>query len=593
MAGREKDSKVNISRCLPFVVVTLLAATPLAWSLPAPAVTVVSDTFTGTDGSLLSLHVPDVGQTKGGWAVTGSAPAPTLAQGVVQVVAGAGQALATVDAGIADIDMSVDVRVGTAPLAGLAFRLMDANNHLLLVVNGDTLQFYRVQGGARELLASQALGTTGPGSTHRLGVRATGSTLQGWWDGVLTVKATDTFQLKATRHGLAWNPASDATTTFDNFTLRTGPASSDPSSEPLIQPENLVYQGAFRMPLGPSYANSFAWGGTALAFFPAHNSLLAVGHDWYQRVAEFTIPRLTKDSGDISTYARASFLQPFADVFDGRLAQVSSTTTKVGGLLVSGDALIASAYVYYDANGSQAVSHIRSSLNLADANDAVGPYKVGAMPTGFVSGPMVPIPAEWQAALGGAALTGNCCIPIISRTSLGPSVSVFDPSDVGVLSPVPATEVLGYPIQHPTLGTCESSQQLFNCVSGAKGMVFPDGTRSILFFGRRGIGTYCYGVGGATGACVDPANTSKGPHAYPYVYYVWAYDALDLVAVKQGRKQPWQIYPYRSWTFDLPFENLDRAIMGAAYDPATRRIYLSQARGDVDSPLIHVFSLTP
>ena len=124
-------------------------------------------------------------------------------------------------------------------------------------------------------------------------------------------------------------------------------------------------------------------------------------------------------------------------------------------------------------------------------------------------------------------------------------------------------------------------------------MVFPDGTRSVLFFGRRGIGTYCYGVGGATGECVDPANISHGPHAYPYVYYVWAYDVLDLVAVKQGLKQPWQIYPYRSWAFELPFQNLDRAIIGAAYDPATRRIYLSQAHGDVDSPIIHVFSLTP
>src|SRR2546430_1948222 len=59
---------------------------------------------------------------------------------------------------------------------------------------------------------------------------------------------------------------------------------------------------------------------------------------------------------------------------------------------------------------------------------------------------------EWQSAFGGAALTGQCCIPVTGRTSLGPAAFVFTPADVGVKTPVPATALVYYPITHPTLG---------------------------------------------------------------------------------------------------------------------------------------------
>src|SRR5207244_1724953 len=100
----------------------------------------------------------------------------------------------------------------------------------------------------------------------------------------------------------------------------------------------------------------------------------------------------------------------------------------------------------------------------------------------------------------------------------------------------PATTVLGYPIDHPTLGSCGSSDALFNCATQMGGVVFPEGTRSVLFFGRQGQGPYCYGVGGKTGGdCFDPDDDSKGTHSYPYAYQIWAYDGLDLIKVKKGQ----------------------------------------------------------
>ena len=120
------------------------------------------------------------------------------------------------------------------------------------------------------------------------------------------------------------------------------------------------------------------------------------------------------------------------------------------------------------------------------------------------------------------------------------------------------------------------------------GVVFPDGTRSVLFFGRHGLGPFCYGTGEK---CHDPYDGSQGTHGYPYAYRVWAYDAVDLAAAKNGEKQPWDIKPYAVWNLDLPFASGSGHLNGAAYDPVTGQIFVSQAFGDGTKPLIHVFTV--
>ena len=80
---------------------------------------------------------------------------------------------------------------------------------------------------------------------------------------------------------------------------------------------------------------------------------------------------------------------------------------------------------------------------------------------------------------------------------------------------------------------------------------------------------------------------------------MWAYDVNDFIAVKQDEKRPWDIRPYATWTFAVPFQTnmvngIDLGItdiVGAAYDPITRRLFLSAYKGDGAAPLIHVFIL--
>jgi hypothetical protein len=196
-------------------------------------------------------------------------------------------------------------------------------------------------------------------------------------------------------------------------------------------------------------------------------------------------------------------------------------------------------------------------------------------------------------------MASQCCIPIITRTSFGPSSTVWDPAAA------PNTTVhkmLLYYTQEHQLGNFTGQSEYFSGPTQVHGVVFPDQTRSVLYFGRQGTGPYCYGFGvnqnppppplpSGDQHCYDPAIADKGNHTYPYRYQVWAYDANDLIAVKNGTKQHWEPRPYAIWTLNLPFGISNAEINGAAWDPATRRIFVTQANADSAKPVVYVFSL--
>jgi hypothetical protein len=383
-------------------------------------------------------------------------------------------------------------------------------------------------------------------------------------------------------------------------------ATGPPETWPRLGPSDLAYQGAFRLPAQVDDTRTFAYGGTALAYDPGRNALFAVGHDWYQLTAEVTIPALRR-AAHVGGLGRAHFVQPFTDATDGAIDRTGGSDNKVGGQLVYGGRLYGSIYVYYDASGSQVRSHwVRPSTSLATGT-ARGLYRVGTLGAGMVSGYMAEVPSRWRPLLGGPALTGNCCIPIISRTSFGPAAFAFDPSRLGVTKPLPDAPLVYYPQDHPAVGDWDSTWNppkgiLFNGATTVRGVIFPRRTRSVLFFGTQGTGRFCYGEGtdrhsldgkptpDGTTWCYDPDDSSKGTHAYPYVPEVWAYDAARLRQVRTGRKRPWQVKPYATWKLTLPYGS--SRLGGAAYDGSAGLIYVSQQYADDTQPVIHAFKVT-
>jgi hypothetical protein len=349
-----------------------------------------------------------------------------------------------------------------------------------------------------------------------------------------------------------------------------------PGPAPLIQKESLLYEGLFALPAEEVNGSRFGFGGGALAFNRERKTLFVMGHERLHKAAEITIPEL---SPSLATAKRAAFVQPFFDPTDTQyLTITSSAYALIGGMLPWGDRLITTVYDDYDAIGSQKASHFVSGRDLSVPTDTIGPFEVGKLKAGYVSGYMGVVPQAWREAFGGPALTGNCCISIIGRTSYGPAVSAFNPDDLGTAKQIPATPLLYYPANRPlkTFSGEGSDNPFFNAKTQITGVVFPEGTRSVLFFGKHSLGVAQYGPGGYGSTLPD-------------VYYVWAYDALDLAAVKSGLKQPWEPIPYAVWELNLPVESASKIIKGAAYDPATNRIFLTQYRGE--SPLVHVFKI--
>jgi len=364
----------------------------------------------------------------------------------------------------------------------------------------------------------------------------------------------------------------------------------------LIHQANLQYVGAFRVPSYYDSTDGFSYGGTGLAFNSANNSLFIAGQ--YQTLTEISIPPSIINSNNLDSLARATMLQPWAPVLSRLPTPLIGATdgASLGGLIVYNGQLIGTQWAYYSGAAAQTTSHfIVNSLNLASAA-VFGLYQVGDNNPGarFLAGYMTAIPSEWQAALGAPYLTGLSNVPIISSTSSGPAAFGFDPASLGSGSGA-ALPYVYYPVDKP-LGTYSgpaNPMQGGNAEIG--GILFPPGTGSVLYFGSSGTNYKGYGLAQDYG---DPYDGGKGPHSLngEYASQVWAYSANDFVAVKQGAKQPWQVMPYDVWNFSFPINTGQPNLGGVAFDPATRRVYVSLLNADHEEycsslPLIEVFQV--
>lgn len=403
----------------------------------------------------------------------------------------------------------------------------------------------------------------------------------------------------------------------------------------LLQKENLIYRGAFRAPTGlyGVEKDHFGYGGETLTYNPLNNSFFIIGNIKQKKLFEISNPEPII-SDDLSDLNIAKVIQMPIDIANGEWGNLGEDGSYIdngarpGGFLLWKNKLIGATYAYYDGGHLAYRSHFTASANWSETGTAFqGMYKVGLQIEdpkkangGFVGGYMTNIPTEWQGKFGGPALTGASNLAVIGRSSLGPSAWVFNPDDIGEKDPAPATMLLGYPTTHPTLGGFRDTSLINNMVSQSTGIVFPAGSDTILFFGRHGLGMTglgdsCYGSGttditlhetldsNGVPFCYDPPNLTKGGHAYPYVYRVWAFDANDLMKVKNkdlnfktGEPyKPWDIIPYAYWNLNFPHSSDWALIQGAAYDPVKQRIYISQYGkkypGSDPMPIIQVYDL--
>jgi hypothetical protein len=386
--------------------------------------------------------------------------------------------------------------------------------------------------------------------------------------------------------------------------LSTAQAQTVPSNLanlPLVQSHNMVYQGAFRVPYEwtPSGGDvaTLNFGGSALGFNPTRNSLVLACMEQDTRITEIAIPALT-NSTNISSLKTATTLQPCTSVFGG--LQDNDATNRVGGMyILPSGKMVGTKWVYYDANGDQRLTHFtldnpaRFSASPLDGLYAVG----GNGSPRSKAGTITSIPPDWQSTFGYPYLTGFSGGSIVSALSYCQAVTGFDPNQLGVVHPVPGFTYMYCQLDNYIGGKFDQSGKTnpyFNANTSVRGIFFVPGTRSVLFFGTHGDGDICY---------KETCPFFAGGYASADGIYhtrVWAYDALDLIAVRNGTKAKNQVLPYAYWDLDnypLFKTGNQESVGGVAYDASKGILYLSQKGGDTAQstsylPLIQAFTFT-
>lgn len=314
-------------------------------------------------------------------------------------------------------------------------------------------------------------------------------------------------------------------------TLALTIAGTAPLPAGLLGPTNLTYTGAQALPaVGVTadpggftydYAGAF---GSSLAHDPVADTFLTVGGvptagGRRRYVGEFTrvAPINTIHPASMN---RGVAVQGMTDVTQGTL-EATSEVNSIIGLSVSGGKIYASGVIPYGSAAELRTCFRVNSRTMAGAT-VEGPYQLAASPdsqlhpitNGFTGGPWCPIPAAYQASLGGTVLAvGASGISISSRLSSGPTAFVLTPTDVNpthLAGVVPSTPVLYYPAISP-VHTLPMAQGFTDHVYGNQdegtiwrgwcdvdtysGAVWLPGTASILFIGTRGAGVRGYGMG--------------------------------------------------------------------------------------------------
>ena len=380
----------------------------------------------------------------------------------------------------------------------------------------------------------------------------------------------------------------------------------NPDELPLFSMTQLTYEGAFRINAGVFGASDINYSQGPIAYNAQNHSLFIVGHAHQQAIAEFAIPELVISESLGNLNMAEAPIQVFSAVLDRTPDNNPEGIDRVGGLYVVTEGgtqrLLVNAYEYYDAPADNSLT----TLMVNDANDLKNSSVKGYMEfmggAGHTSGWLSPIPLVWQTILEGSHITGQSSgIPIISRTSVGPSAFSFRMEDVlTATNTIPTTTLLDFSLQQPLhedLSNDSLENDLWTHLSIAKyGFIVP-GTRTYMTLGNSG--------GHESGVCYkctqDNGNLCGGycpPQASDVYQHYWLWDMQDLVKVKNGTLAPHEVLPYDDGIFNTPFQAGGmRDIGGGSYDPATGNLYLSVLSGDTEQgtyarpPVIVVYNV--
>jgi hypothetical protein len=381
-----------------------------------------------------------------------------------------------------------------------------------------------------------------------------------------------------------------------------------------IQPEDLTYIGAFRLP--PEIG--WEYGGAAMAYFPDGDpagpddgfpgSLFATGHNWYQEVAEISIPApvFSRNATDLPV---AEMLQPFQNIRGDLFDFLDFEIPRVGLAYLPAQAAQSTGKLYvawgehYQEEG-QAVSHGWSELDLADPETA-GAWFLGDYRNYSTNDYIFSIPAEWADTNTPGMLLATGRYRDGGWSGQGPSLFAYGPWNQGN-PPEPNTRLDAVPLllYGSTLDASDVTMDNYqHSDEWAGGAWLTAGDRSaVVFVGTKGVGECWYGFANGVVWPDEPPYPDVPPP--PYEDRGWwsttfegqflFYDPAEFAEVARGNMAPHEPQPYATLNVDNYLLNIQSEqqlyhLGAAAFDRDNGLLYVFEQFGDGDRPVVHVW----
>jgi hypothetical protein len=417
------------------------------------------------------------------------------------------------------------------------------------------------------------------------------------------------------------NPAGPAVSPTAPLASPTAPAEipPPPPAGALIQPGDLVYRGAFRLPdVDAADELTWRWSGAALTYYPdgdptgpgdgAPGSLFGTGHDWNQWVSEVSIPApaisAAKDPAELNT---AVTLQPFHDIRAGLFGPMEIPRAGLEYLPAQGEQASGKLYfawAQHMGEGETSPSHGWCDLYLANPHTA-GLWRIDNL-TNFVTGDyLLAIPEAWAAAHTPGLRLATGRYRDGGQGAQGPSLFAIGPWNEGNPPPpgsaLPAVPLLLYGNVYTEGSPAMNGYHHSDEWSGAAWLTAGDRS-AVIFAGTKGTGDCWYGCSDGTVWPDEPPypescpDYDRGWWSTGFEGQILFYDPAGLAAVARGDKEAWQPQPYAVLKVDPVLYHVTspqiKSHLGAvAYDRARGLLYVMEPLADEDKPLVHVWQV--
>lgn len=402
-----------------------------------------------------------------------------------------------------------------------------------------------------------------------------------------------------------------------------------PSTE-LIQPSDLTYLGAFRLP-GPSGDSNWGYSGYAMTYYPEGDpsgtdnhpgSLYAVGHDHHQLVSEISIPTPV-NSRNIDELNTATTLQPFSDITNGMYGYLEIPRAGLEYLPAQGSQETGKLYFSWGQHFEfeNTPSHGWSELDLSNPQTA-GRWHIDGYTNYATDDYIFEIPSGWADTYTPGQLLATGRFRDGLWSGRGPALFAYGPWNEGNPpadgATLDATPLLLYGVQDSGAIEIRSDESMSmnnfkepDEWSGGAWLTAGDNS-AVIFVGTKATGDAWYGFsnGVVYPTSGDPGEVYPETPEWPYDDRGWwsedieaqiiFYDPAELGAVAKGQMESYEPQPYAVMNIDdylydpgFDYEMGKRYLVGAAaFDRENGYLYVVERLADEDDKsIIHVWKV--